>query len=84
MIRINPSNGEKVLSIEVPALRVGAVAFGGCDLDTLYITTIGYGYANKHEVIPNNDENGGSLFSIKINGVKGIPLPFYKYKSHGN
>ena len=37
--RFNPENGELIQKVEVPAINITACAFGGAQLDTLYITT---------------------------------------------
>ena len=63
--RWDPDTGQLLGKVEVPAPNVTSCAFGGPDLDILYITTAGGG----------RDEypQAGSIFSVKTDsrGVKG-------------
>ena len=52
---------------------VTSVAFGGRDLDILYITTATYDFPSK--VI---DETGGPVFALKGLGVKGFLANSFK------
>ena len=73
--RWNPRTGKLISKIEVPAYHVTSCAFGGKDLDTLYITTA------KIEVSPEQKIQyplAGCLFQVKP-GVKGVKSFFYKY-----
>lgn len=71
--RFNPENGELMQKIEVPAPNVTACAFGGKDLDTLYITTATQGMnAEQLKQYP----KAGGLFAA-VPGVKGVPANFY-------
>ncbi|MCB8998793.1 MAG: SMP-30/gluconolactonase/LRE family protein [Bacteroidales bacterium] len=65
----DPSTGEILQKIEVPAKNVTSCAFGGPDLDILFITTASIGM-NEEETKQYPD--AGKLFSIKMK-VKGIP-----------
>lgn len=60
-------NGNRLTTVEVPASLTTSCAFGGEDLDTLFITTA----AKKKE------ELGGALFAVKP-GVKGRKAHFFK------
>lgn len=63
----NPSTGELLEKIEVPAPNVASCAFGGKEMDTLYITTARAGLSEQQlEEYPLS----GSLFVCKP-GVKG-------------
>lgn len=63
----NPSNGEKLREVEVPAVNVTCCTFGGTNLDTLYITTARDG-VSEEDLAKYPDT--GALFSV-IPGVRG-------------
>lgn len=65
--RWNPSTGELLDTIKVPATNVTACAFGGENLDELFITT-----ARSAE-----DPASGGLFKVKL-PVKGAPSYTFK------
>lgn len=71
--RWNPMTGELLQKIEVPALNVTALAFGGDDLDELYITTASLwmpdGEADKYP-------EAGKTFVVKP-GVKGVKCNYW-------
>lgn len=67
--RWNPRNGTMLEKIEVPALNITSLAFGGPSLDTLFITT-----ARINTPEPSLYPAAGSLFFFKP-GVRGIPAP---------
>ena len=71
--RWNPNTGELLQKIDVPALNVTALAFGGENLDELYITTASLwmpdGEGDKYP-------EAGKTFVIKP-GVKGIPCRYW-------
>ena len=71
--RYNPNTGKMLDKIEVPAHNVTACAFGGENLDMLYITTA--------RIDMSEDEVAqyplaGSIFSVKP-GVKGVKSDFF-------
>lgn len=66
--RWNPKNGQLLLIIKVPSKNVTSCAFGGTDLDTLYITSASTQLTNSELT---QYPNSGGLFSVKP-GVKGI------------
>jgi len=72
--RFDPRTGKLLQKIEVPAPNVSSCAFGGKNLDTLYITTA-RGELSKAqlEAYPLS----GGLFSAKP-GVKGMPAEFFR------
>lgn len=60
-------NGKRLATVEVPASLTTSCAFGGADLDTLFITT----------AAKEGEESGGALFAVKP-GVKGRKAHFFK------
>lgn len=72
----NPNTGKLIQVITVPAWNITSIAFGGKDLDTLYITSaklwIPTGYDKKFPL-------SGGLFTCKP-GVKGIQANYFKQK----
>jgi D-xylonolactonase len=71
--RFSPE-GQRITAIPLPVPRVTSVAFGGEQLDTLFITTARYGM-DAVDIAKN--PTAGNLFSINA-GVKGLaatPLP---------
>ncbi len=70
----NPKTGELIRKIEVPAHNVTACAFGGENLDELYITTASVDMTKEEkEKYP----LAGSLFKVKLD-LKGVKSPFFK------
>jgi len=72
--RWNPETGEMIGKVEVPARDVTSVAFGGDELETLYITTVSEWV--DEETLAKYPHSGG-LFAVKP-GVKGIPANFFE------
>lgn len=72
--RWNPFTGELLQKIEVPALNVSALAFGGEELDQLYITTASL---YMPEGIAEQYPEAGKLFVVKP-GVKGVKCNYWK------
>jgi sugar lactone lactonase YvrE len=68
--RWDPKTGEKLLSIPFPAARITSCAFGGDDLQDLYITSARTGLTTDELT---NQPLAGSLFVIKNIGYKGLP-----------
>jgi sugar lactone lactonase YvrE len=74
--KFNPATGELLQKVVVPAPNVSSCAFGGDNLETLYITTArAWVNADKLATFPLS----GGLFSVKP-GVRGVPAEFYKGK----
>ena len=67
--RWNPDTGELLQTVSVPTAKVSACAFGGRDLDELYITTA---RENMSADQLEKEPMAGCVFSVKV-GVKGIP-----------
>jgi len=70
--RWDPETGELIGKVEVPAPNVTSCAFGGPDLDVLYITTAGGDNQKMREEYP----LAGSVFKVSP-GVKGVKADFY-------
>ncbi|MDO8686529.1 MAG: SMP-30/gluconolactonase/LRE family protein [Clostridiales bacterium] len=67
--RWNPETGKKLGEIKLPVAQVTACAFGGADLDELFITTASKGLSE--EELEKQPQAGG-LFCVKLD-VKGLP-----------
>jgi sugar lactone lactonase YvrE len=61
----HPATGEELRKIDLPCLETTACAFGGANLDELYVTT------GVHKSV--EEEHAGRLFRIRGLGVKGVP-----------
>ncbi len=72
--RWNPHTGKKLAKVEVPAANVTSCAFGGEQLDELYITTARIG--NNEQALREQPQAGG-LFKVKT-GVQGRPVARYQ------
>jgi Gluconolactonase len=68
--RWNPLTGEKLAAIPIPVRNVTSCAFGGENLDELYITTARQG--NDEEQL-SKQPLAGALFRVKLD-VKGLPV----------
>lgn len=66
--RLDPRTGATVDTIKLPVARVTSCAFGGPQLDTLYITTARIGLTAEQQAA---QPHAGSLFTAKP-GVRGI------------
>ena len=73
VIRCNPKTGKIISKIEVPAHNVTACAFGGKNLDTLYITTASIDMTKEEKAAY---PLAGSLFKADP-GVKGVKSVFF-------
>ena len=74
VIRFNPKTGDVLQTIEVPSHNITSCAFGGDNLETLYITTA--------SIDMTDDELkkyplSGSVFKVEP-GVKGVKSSFFK------
>ena len=69
VIRYDPADGTKMREILLPVTQVTSCAFGGEELDELYITTARVGLS-EHELFEQKD--AGSLFVCKPE-LKGLP-----------
>jgi sugar lactone lactonase YvrE len=68
--RFSPQ-GEEIASLPVPVLRPTMPCFGGDDLRTLYVTTIGQN-ADEHAAYPDS----GRVLSLRVD-VPGLPVNFF-------
>lgn len=73
--RWDPDTGKLIGKVLVPAPNVTSCAFGGPDLDILYITTAGGDNEKMKEEYP----FAGSVFRVKP-GVKGVKASFFGEK----
>jgi len=69
----DPQTGELLRKINVPAKNVTSCAFGGKDLQTLYITSASISMSPEDSI---NYPLAGNLFAIDLD-VKGIPAFFF-------
>ncbi|MBX2845130.1 MAG: SMP-30/gluconolactonase/LRE family protein [Saprospiraceae bacterium] len=72
---INGQDGSVLDSISMPAHNVTACAFGGQDLDTLYITTASIDMSDEEKALY---PKAGSLFKTTIPGVTGRKSSSFK------
>lgn len=72
--RWNPATGELLRTIRVPASQVTSCAFGGPNLDELYITTARTGLTDEEL---EQQPHAGGLFRVKP-GVRGTPTDAYR------
>jgi L-arabinonolactonase len=68
IVRYAPS-GEVERRIEFPVMNLTSLAFGGPDLDTLFVTTMAY----RSLGLPPKPREAGHLFAIRGLGVRGLP-----------
>ena len=74
VLRFDPESGEVIAKVAVPAKNVTACAFGGKDLDTLYITTSSLGMTDEEQ---EKYPLAGSIFKV-VPGAKGVHANFFK------
>ncbi|XP_071444676.1 regucalcin-like isoform X2 [Hetaerina americana] len=70
VIYVDPREDELLGRIILPAERVTSVAFGGRNLDVLYVTTSRFGLTPEQLA---EQPNAGSVFAVTGLGVKGLP-----------
>lgn len=80
MACIDPSNGEILDKIQIPACQITSVAWGGPNLDDLYVTTgnlrpEGAKLPGMTEASPEND---GCTFKITGLSTSGLPMNRFK------
>ena len=72
LTRFSPA-GEVLEVVPIPALNITSCAFGGAELDTLYITSARF---HMEESALEQYPLAGSFFAYKP-GVKGLPTPVF-------
>ncbi|XP_072762621.1 regucalcin-like isoform X2 [Anoplolepis gracilipes] len=78
VILVNPKTQDLLKMVEIPAVSVTSVAFGGPLLDILYVTTSGYNLtAEERKKTP----DAGSVFAVKNLGICGVPGNSFKCNS---
>jgi len=70
LIRFTP-DGRVDQIVAMPVEKPSKIAFGGADLSTLYVTTIGSGPAPGTEA---RQPQRGGLFALRVPGVQGLPV----------
>lgn len=74
LVRITPE-GKVDMTIEFPVEKPTRIAFGGANMDTMFVTSLGGDITEG-----THQPNAGGLFSLKVPGVTGIELPRMKLK----
>lgn len=72
----NP-DGTLEQAIDMPVPLVSSVAFGGPELDRLYVTTIAHDVTQGEGSRDGNDDAAGCLFVIEGLGVRGLAEPLF-------
>jgi sugar lactone lactonase YvrE len=72
VLRVTP-DGTVDRQVPLPVAKPTMPAFGGPDLSTLFVTTIGGG--GTHQVDPSQPD-AGALFAVDV-GVRGLPEPLF-------
>lgn len=70
VIRIDPVSGELLCTIPIPSLMTTSVAFGGPNMDILYVTSASLGMTDEQRAA---DPNAGAVFRVTGTGCKGFP-----------
>lgn len=70
VVRFDPESGEMLTKIDIPSSKVTSVAFGGANLDELYVTTAWHDMTDEERI---KYPLAGSMFRINNIGVKGLP-----------
>lgn len=68
ILRIDPASGQVVSEIEFPAKQITSAAFGGPNLDILYVTSAA---TERDGAQP---KPAGALFAVTGLGVRGLPM----------
>jgi len=77
VMRYNPVTGKPLLKILTPgAWRVTSCAFGGKQLNELYITTASIGLSKEEK---QHYPNSGHLFKVTLDTIKGVVMPVFAY-----
>jgi L-arabinonolactonase len=71
LVRFTP-DGKVDRIVDLPVERPTKIAFGGKDLDVLYVTSIGKGPTPGTET---RQPQAGGIFAVRVPGVRGLPQP---------
>jgi L-arabinonolactonase len=71
LVRFTPA-GEVDRIVDMPCERPTKIAFGGADLGTLYVTSIGQSPSPGTEA---RQPQAGGIFALHVPGVRGVPTP---------
>lgn len=71
LVRFTPE-GEVDRIVDMPVEKPTKIAFGGKDLDVLYVTSIGYELTAGTE---DRQPQAGGIFALRVPGVVGLPQP---------
>ena len=74
IVRITPK-GKVDMIIKMPVENPTKIAFGGKDLDIMYVTSIGKDITIRTE---EKQPLAGGIFALKVPGVKGMQFPFFR------
>lgn len=75
VIHVDPRTSKKLGQIDLPTPNPTSVAFGGPNLDVLYVTTATYGLS---EDDIKKDPTAGHLYQVTNIGARGLPAFTYK------
>ncbi|XP_018323311.1 regucalcin-like [Agrilus planipennis] len=79
VINVDSQTGNLIRVIKMPVSHVTSVAFGGKNLDILYVTTSRHGF---NESMLNQQPSAGSTFAIEGLGVTGNNMNDYRYQGN--
>ncbi|CAL8113463.1 unnamed protein product [Orchesella dallaii] len=68
IIQVDPTVGRKINSISLPASKITSIAFGGPNLDVMYVTSTSDGLSDAQKL---EQPAAGSLFQITNTGARG-------------
>jgi sugar lactone lactonase YvrE len=71
LVRFTP-DGEVDRIVDLPVEKPTKIAFGGKDLDVLYVTSIGKDPTPGTEA---RQPQAGGIFAVRVPGVTGLPQP---------
>jgi sugar lactone lactonase YvrE len=71
LIRLTPK-GKIDMTIDLPIQKPSMPAFGGLDLDTIYVTSI-----RPENADLSKQPHAGGVFAVRC-GIKGVPEPQFK------
>lgn len=74
LVRFTPAGAVDRI-VEMPVEKPTKIAFGGPDLDTLFVTSIGEGLSEDER---RRQPQAGGLFALSIPGITGVPALRYR------